>query len=395
MEQHVNVMAPAFRADPYSHYVEMRRHSPVCQVEPGGIWAVSRYADVVSILRSPERFSSAGFKAAWQPPWVGHNPLANSILAMDAPEHGRLRGLLTRAFGASAIAAIEPRARALCERLAGRLEGEVDFIAALAGPLPAFVISELLGLDHALEAHYKRWIDDLVSVTPEPQSPEHEARVRATIAELDRSMIDVIEVRRRASSDDLVSELGRAEAGGQPLSEREMIDLLVTVLGGGIETTTALLGNMLLFLAERPDELARLRCSPQLVPRFIEEMLRYDGPSQSIPRLTTSDVELSGVTIPRGSLVLALIGSAVRDEQHYPDPDRFDPERGQPSLTFGHGVHFCLGAALARMEAKIALEALLPRIHGLELACARRDIEYNRTLTVRGPVALPLRFTLA
>ncbi|WP_437276031.1 cytochrome P450 [Sorangium sp. So ce375] len=390
MSERVDIMTPAFRADPYTPYAAMRREAPVCQVDPGGMWAVSRYADVAAVLRSPERFSSRGFRAAWQPAWVGHNPLASSILAMDGPEHARLRGLVNRAFGAPAIARIEQRARGLCERLAGGLDGDVDFIAAVAAPLPAFVISALLGLDHALEPHFKRWMDDLLSVTPEPASAEHAARVRATIAELDRYMADVIEARRRSPSDDLVSELVRAEAGGKLLGDREIIDLLVSILGGGLETTTHFLGSSMLLLAERPAELERLRASPQLIPRFIEEMMRYDGPTQSVPRLTTSDVALAGVTIPAGSLVLALVGSANRDELHFTDPDRFDLHRGQPSLTFGHGAHFCLGAALARMEAKVALEVLLPRIG--EVTRAPGEIPYNRTLTVRGPVSLPLRF---
>ncbi|WP_437903606.1 cytochrome P450 [Sorangium sp. So ce327] len=387
MSERVDIMTPAFRADPYTPYAAMRREAPVCQVDPGGMWAVSRYADVATVLRSPERFSSQGFRAAWQPAWVGHNPLASSILAMDGPDHARLRGLVSRAFGAPAIARIEQRARELCERLAGRLDGEVDFIAAAAAPLPAFVISELLGLDHALEPHFKRWMDDLLSVTPEPASAEHAARVRATIEELDRYMADVIAARRRSPSDDLVSELARA---GELLGDREIIDLLVSILGGGLETTTHLLGSSMLLLAERPAELERLRASPQLIPRFIEEMMRYDGPTQSVPRLTTSDVALAGVTIPAGSLVLALVGSANRDEQRFTDPDRFDLHRGQPSLTFGHGAHFCLGAALARMEAKVALEVLLPGIG--EVTRAPGEIPYNRTLTVRGPVSLPLRF---
>ncbi|WP_437672030.1 cytochrome P450 [Sorangium sp. So ce131] len=388
--ERVNIMTPAFRADPYTPYAAMRREAPVCQVDPGGMWAVSRYADVVAVLRSPERFSSQGFRAAWQPAWVGHNPLASSILAMDGPDHARLRGLVSRSFGAPAIARVEQRTRALCERLAARLDGEVDFIDAVAAPLPAFVICELLGLDHALEPHFKRWIDDLLSVTPEPASPEHAARVRATIAELDLCMAEVIEARRRSPADDLATELTRAEAGGKPLDGREIIDLLVSLLGGGLETTTHFLGSAMLLLAERPAELERLRTSPELIPKFVEEMMRYDGPTQSVPRLTTSDVALAGAVIPAGSLVLALVGSANRDELHFKDPDRFELHRGQPSLTFGHGAHFCLGAALARMEAKVALEVLIPRIR--EVTRAPGEIPYNRTLTVRGPVSLPLRF---
>ena len=204
-------------------------------------------------------------------------------------------------------------------------------------------------------------------------------------------MEEVVAARRRAPADDTVSDLIRAEVDGQSLSDREIVALLVTLLLGGLETTTHFLGNALLFLAEHPEEMARLSADPALVPKFIEEMLRYDGPSQSMPRLATEDVAVAGVMIPRGALVLALVGSANRDERQYPDPDRFDVHRGsQGGLQFGHGIHFCVGAALARLEARAAIEALVARFRRVERAPGA--IAYNRTLAVRGPITLPLRF---
>lgn len=390
MDDRVNVLSPALRADPYPYYAELRRR-PVCQVDPGGMWAVSRHDDVLHVLKNPELFSSQGFKAAWQPPWVGYNPLANSLIALDPPAHTRLRALVSRAFGARTIARLEPRVVALAQQLAAGLTGEVDFIDALAMPLPAFVIGELLGVDHALRGSFKRWGDDILSVTPEPEGPEHAQRVRTTIAELSGYLQGVIDARRRAPADDTVSDLIHAEAGGQSLTDREIVDFLVVLLLGGLETTTHFLGNALLFLAHHPDEMARLHADPALVPRFLEEMLRYDGPSQSLPRITTAEASIGGVTIPRGALVLALVGSANRDEGQYPDPDRFDLDRGsQGGLQFGHGIHFCIGAALARMEARAALSAITTRFGRVERGGG--EIHYNRTLTVRGPVALPLRF---
>ncbi|HEU4539267.1 MAG TPA: cytochrome P450, partial [Polyangiaceae bacterium] len=179
--------------------------------------------------------------------------------------------------------------------------------------------------------------------------------------------------------------------GGQSLSDREIADFLVLLLLGGLETTTHLIATTLLFLADRPGELAALRADPSLVPRFLEEMLRYDGPSHSLPRFTTEDVTLAGVTIPRGALVLALVASANRDERKYPDPDRFDLRReSHGGLQFGHGIHFCIGAALARMEARAALEAVLAKYARIERVPG--EICYNRTMTVRGPVAARLRF---
>ena len=204
------------------------------------------------------------------------------------------------------------------EDLASRLDGEVEAVQAFATPLPAFVIGELLGLDHGLHASFKRWSDDILSVTPEPPGDAHAARVRGTIAELDGYLRDVVSERRRAPADDTVSDLVRAEVDGQSLTDREVVDFLVVLLLGGFETTTLFLGNALVFLAERPDDLARLGRDQSLVPRFVEEMLRYDGPSQSLPRFTTEDVTLSGVTIPRGAMVLALVGSANHDERSTP-----------------------------------------------------------------------------
>jgi len=392
MNEPMNILSPAFRADPYPYYAELRRRGPVCPIEPGGMWAVSRHEEVLFVLKHPERFSSQGFKAAWEPPWVGVNPLASSVLAMDPPAHTRLRALVSRGFGPAAAARLEPRVRALAGELADGLRGEeVDFIQALAMPLPAFVIGELLGLDPTRHGSFKRWADDILSVTPELPPPEQIARVKATIAELDGYLREVLAARRAAPTDDAVSDLLRAEVDGQSLTDTELVNFLVVLLLGGLETTTHLLGNALLYLSAHPELMARLHAEPALVPKFVEEILRYDGPSQSLPRITTEETTLAGVTLPRGTMVLALVGSANRDERVYPAPDSFDLDRGsQGGLQFGHGIHFCIGAALARMEARLALEAIVTRY-----ARATRkagEITYNRTLTVRGPVALPLRF---
>lgn len=394
MEERLNLFSPAVRANPYPRYAELRLHRPVCQIDPGGMWAVSRHEDVLSVLRRPELFSSAGFQSAWQPPWVGYNPLANSLIALDPPAHTRLRALVSRAFGPRAVARLGERVNALAVDLARDLEGEVELVSAFAMPLPAFVIGELLGLDASLHASFKRWGDDILSVTPEPPTAEHAARVRASIAELDGYLAEVIAARRRAPTDDTVSDLIRAEAGGQSLSDREIADFLVVLLLGGFETTTHFIGNALLFLADHPRELARLRATPEVIPRFVEEMLRYDGPSQALLRVATEDVTLAGVTIPRGGLVAALVGSANRDERVYPDPDRFDVDRGsQGGLQFGHGIHHCIGAALARMEATAALGALSARFE--RVARAGGEVRYNVALPVRGPAELRLRLAPA
>ncbi|WP_437581951.1 cytochrome P450 [Sorangium sp. So ce887] len=392
MNQPINIFDTAFRANPYPYLAELRRASPVCQVEPGGMWAVTRYEDVLFVLKNPEVFSSGGFKVAWQPPWVGYNPMANSMLAMDPPAHTRLRGLIHRAFGASTVARLEPRVRAVAEDLASRLVGEVEFVDAFAMPLPAFVIGELLGMDHALRRNFKRWTDDILSITPAPH--EDAERVRKTIADLTGYMREVIAARRRAPADDTVTDLLGAEVDGQRLTDTEVIDFLVLLLIGGLETTTHLLGNMMIYFAAHDGMMDRLRADPALIPLFVEEMLRYDGPVMALPRIATSEVSLSGVTVPAGALVLPFPASANRDEKKFPDPDRFDLNRGsQGGLHFGHGIHFCIGAALARMEARVALDVLLARFRRIERAAA--EVQYNGAITVRGPAELFLRFVPA
>ena len=387
----INLMSPEVLANPYPYYAELRRQSPVCQVEPHGMWAVSRYEDVLFVLKNPSLFSSSGFTVAWQPAWVGYNPMANSMITRDPPQHTRLRALLLRAFGPPTLARLEPRVRATAERLASGLVDGADFIQTLALPVPAYVISEILGLDYQLLPYFKQWSDDIVAITPTPASPETAERIRGTIAKLTAYVEKVIEERRRAPADDTVSELLRAEVEGQRLTDVEIKDFLILLLIAGLESTTNLLGNSLLFLADHPEMMARLRAEPSLIPSFIEEMLRYDGVAPGVPRIAASDVTLAGVTIPRGSMVFPLMSSANRDERRFPEPDRFDLNRGsQGGLAFGQGAHFCLGAMLARMEVRIVLETVLARFQRVERMPG--NIQYQCALTTRGPVALPLRY---
>ena len=362
-----NIMTPDFRANPYPFYAEMRRSEPVAEVDPGGMWAVSRYEDVERILKSPELFAQ-GFRAAWQPPWLPENPLASSILALDGAPHARLRAIVSRAFGPRVMSRLEPRVRAIAGELASGIaaRGEAEVIAALAVPLPAFVIGDLLGLDPALQPSFKRWADDLVSITPVAEGPEQIARVKATLAEITGYLTEVIGARRSSPADDMVSDLIGAEAGGERLSDDELVSFLILLLLGGFDTTTYLIVNALLLLADRPDLMDRLRADPALIPGFVEEVLRHDPPVHGVPRVATAEIEVAGVTIPRGALVLALIGSANRDERRFEEPDTFSLGRGRSGLSFGQGLHACIGAALARMEAALALEALLARFRAFE-----------------------------
>ncbi len=393
MSSPIHLFDPAFRANPYPFYAQMRRSQPLCQVEPAGLWAVSRHKDVVFVLKHPELFSSHGFRAAWEPAWLGYNPVARSILAMDGAPHAKLRALVTRAFGARALLRLEPRIRELAGWLAEQAAraGEVEFISAFALPLPAFVIADLLGLPRSLWTRFKQWADDVASVTPVPQGPEQIASVRASITEMTGYFTEIIARRRAAPIDDFLSDLMRAEVDGQSLTDEELVSFAAVLLLGGFDTTTYLLANAVRLLAARPELAAALRADPAKIAGFVEEVLRYDAPVHGLPRIATQDVQLAGGTVPRGAMVLLLLGSANRDEQVFQDADQFEPQRWEPGISFGSGVHGCLGAALVRLEARLALEALLGQARGV--VCPPGELLWNRSLTVRGPVAMQLRLT--
>ncbi|EPX65330.1 putative cytochrome P450 hydroxylase [Cystobacter fuscus DSM 2262] len=392
MQSTPDLMTLAHRLNPYPLYAELRRNHPVCRVEPGGLVAVSRYKDVEYVLKHPEFFSSHGFRIAWQPEWAGDNPLAQSLAASDGKEHARLRSLVSRAFTPVAINRLDEKVRANAARLAEGLHarGEVDFMEEFATPLPARTISDLLGIDPTLERHYKRWTEVLVSIAPVPENDEHVTRTRDTIAELKHYVQQIIDARRSQPSDDVMGLIVRGGPDGQRLSDQEIIGLAFTLLAAGLETTSFFFAHALPLLAERPDVFERLRADRELLPKFIEEMLRYDGPVRGLPRIVTADVELSGVRIERGACVLSLIASANRDEVRFPHADRFDLDREQTGISFGAGSHFCLGAFLARLEARAGLGALLDRFSGFSLL--PEGVVWNRSLVTSGPLKMPVRF---
>jgi cytochrome P450 len=387
-------MSPEIRANPYPIYAELRRDSPVAQVDPGGLWAVSRYEDILSVFKTPKVFSSAGLRMAAEPPWFGRpNPISDSLLFMDDPkQHGRLRGLVNRAFGPTALARLEPRIRATAEELTTRVLSRrtVDFVEDFALPLPASVIGSLMGLEPALHSRFKQWSDDIVAVSvTQPGDTALLEQCRRTVEEMEQYLGEVIARRRETPGDDMVSELVNARIEGEALSDKELMGFLFLLLVAGLETTVHLLGHSARLLAEHPDVLARLRADRSLIPAFIEEVLRFEPPVHGTMRLCTEDVTLAGVSLPRGSVLVLLLGSAMRDERYCADGDRFSLDRKGPHNTaFGHGMHFCLGAPLARLEARAALEALLARCSGL--AIRPEPIEWNQSMTVRGVRALPL-----
>ncbi|WP_375759254.1 cytochrome P450 [Corallococcus exercitus] len=393
MSERFNLLSPEVKANPYPTYARMRREAPVCQVEPGGMWAVSRHEDVLRVLKDPQRFSSQGFRVATNPPWLGGNPFSESMLTMDPPQHGRLRVLVQKAFGAAAMARLEPRVRDICRQAVAELPRgvPVDLMPPYALRIPAAVISDLLGLDPSRATRLKQWADLITGgvTTVKPEEEDRKQKARDAVAELRQYFGEVLEARARTPGTDLVSELQQARVDGEALSKDELIAFMALLLVGGIETVVHLLGASLVVLRDHPEIWAQLRADRSRIPAFIEEVLRYEPPAQAAPRLTTEAVELGGVSLPKGAPVLVLLGSAAHDEAHFPDGDRFNLSRpGPQNLPFGHGIHFCLGAQLARMEGRLALEALLDAVGHLQ--AGPEPMTWHRTLVVRGPATLPL-----
>jgi cytochrome P450 len=412
------------RANPYPAYAELRRHAPVYRIESSGIYAVSRYADVLHVLRRTELFSSSamiavlGGAAAGVAPVTGMgvsgaeavryselaqglptSPLdmlaSRSLIGADPPQHGPMRSLVNRGFTPRRIAALEPRIREIARDALDALEGErePDLVARFFVPLPVMVIAEMLGVEPERSADFKHWSDVGVSGSTGSAAGGAEEMIRV-FGEMTNYVTSVAEARRAHPREDLISTLVRAEAGETALTPFEITMFIALLLVAGNETTTNLLGNTVLALIEHPRELAAVRRNPSLIPALVEEMLRWDTPVQFLVRRATQDVELAGTKIPAGATVMPLLASANRDDAQFPDGERFDPTRDTSGhLGFGFGIHFCLGASLARLEARVALEELLARYAGFECTSAR--VDYVDSYLIRGPRRLPLRLAAA
>ena len=390
---------PDATEDPYPFYAALRR-APVQPIEGFGMWGVSRYADVVNVLRHPELFSSSPMRAALSRPetFVPEEERTRSVtdaetlIGSDPPAHTRIRKIANRGFTPARIAALEPRireiARALVDDFAAR--GACDVVADFAVPLPIAVIAELLGVDPERRNDFKRWSDALVRAAFDPLNQEESADVRACIEQWGEHFDGVLEARRRKPAEDVISALLREEDEGA-LGPEEITSLIGTLLVAGNVTTTNLIANAIAALLRHPEQLAKLEGDLSLVPGLVEEALRYDPPVKFLPRATTREVELSGTAIPAGTGLAVFFASANRDERRFPDPDRFDLTRDASGhVAFGLGSHFCLGAPLARLEARVAFEELFSRIRTPHLAEAR--IRWTRSLILRGPERLRIAF---
>lgn len=378
----------AFHEDPYPTYAALREHAPLYRNESLGFWALSRHADVGDAFRDPERFSSAD-GVSLDPAATGpHAERVMSFLAMDAPRHLRLRSTVMKGFTPRRVRELEGRVREITrEHLRTALESDAfDFIADLAGKLPMDVVSELLGVPAADRAELRR-LADLVVHREEGVLDVPPTAMDASL-QLVVYYLELIAVRRKQREDDLISALIDVEVDGARLTDDELCAFLFLMVAAGNETTTKLLGNAWYWAARHPAQRAGVLDGTLTVSQWVEETLRYDASSQIIARTALEDVPLHDGVIPAGDRVLLLIGSANRDERVFDRPDDYELTRDTTGLlSFGGGPHFCMGAALARLESRIVLEELLGLITGYEVDVDR--CERVHSVNVRGFAHLP------
>jgi cytochrome P450 len=393
----LNPLDPAFRRDPYPAYERGRRESPVLLHTglPLRVASVFRYEDCQAILRDPEQWSSV-FPLRQVLGDAGDVP-PPSMLGSDPPEHTRLRSLVNKAFTPRIVQRLEPRVRALAaELLDAALEaGEVDLVEALTYPLPVVVIAEIIGIPAEDRGRFKRWSDEAIAslglVFFGGMDPQRIARQRHLFDEMRAYFVPLAEERKRRPREDLLTGLVLAEHEGSKLSHDEMLSMLVLLLVAGNETTTTLIGNAALELLAHPDAEKRLRDDPGLLPGAIDEVLRFASPVQFDPRRAQRAVELHGVAIEPDDFVLCWLGSANRDERVFERPDVFDVGREKNAhLAFGFGPHYCVGANLARLEARVAIGELLARTRRFERS-GDEALPLHPSPVFRAVTRLPLR----
>jgi cytochrome P450 len=392
--------APGLACDPYPTYARLLAVQP-WQHEPTRFWIVSRYADVRTVLHDP-RFSRADFRARAEST-LGDGPLLRSLeqflLFRDPPDHTRLRRLIAQVFTPAAVERLRQQIQSSVDDLLDRVAGRdaIDVIADLAYPLPVLVIGALLGVPIADRTHFRGWsaaLADGMAAAAFPQ-PDAIARGNGAVEEMTTYLRGLLAQRRAQPRADLLSDLLAARDGADRLSEEELLSTSLLLFFAGHETTVNLIGNGVLALLRHPDQLAEVQAEPGLMGNAVEELLRFDSPVQRTFRVATHDVELGGVRLRAGERVAALIGAANRDPRRFVDPDRLDVRRADARhhLSFGGGIHYCVGAPLARLEATIAITALLRRYPRIRLVEDR--LAWRPNLVFRGLQRLPLAATAA
>lgn len=396
-----NPLLPEFRIDPHPFYRQLRTLDPVHWSPFLGFWVLTKYADCVTVLRDAKRFSANPrdiTNYAMLMENIGEDrPLVkmqrNWMLLLNPPDHTRLRTLVTKAFTPRVVENMRPRIQELVDELLNHVQaaGRMDAIADLAYPLPVIVVAGMLGVPVEDRDKFKVWTRDLARTLDPIVSPEVlDAGDVATLAFIDyfKTLVDK---RRKDPQDDVLSALIAAEEQGDRLSEDELLATAVLLLGAGHETTMNLIGNGLLALFRNPEQLAQLKDDPTLIQSAVEEFLRYDGPVQMTARTALEPIEIGGKIIEKGQQAIIVLAAANRDPEHFADPDRLDiTRRDNPHIAFSHGIHYCVGAPLARTEAQIVFNSLLRRMPNLRLQT--EELEWRETVTLRGLKALPVTF---
>ena len=371
-----DLLSPQLRQDPYPIYRELRSKDPVHRMRLVKAWALTRYEDVEKVLRDDKRFSS-GDRVL-----VKTIPL--SLLDMDPPEHTRVRALVSKAFTPRAIGRLQGRIREITDQLLDAVAGrrQFDVIAALGYPLPITVIAEMLGVRSEDMGVFEGWSNTLALAVDPMLGGKQVAAIKRAAEQVYAYFEGVIAERRREPRDDMVTALMMAEETGERLTHEEMLSVMLLILVAGNETTRNLIGNAVLALLRNPAQLQRLRDDRGLLDPAVDEFLRYDSPVQLDGRAAREDVEIGGKHIRAGDVVISVLGAANRDPEAFDDPEALDVgRRGNSHLSFGRGVHYCLGGPLAIMEARLALSGLLDRYPSLRLAV---EPEYREGVTLRG-----------
>lgn len=391
----INFNDPAFHADPYPFYHEQRSADPVQWFEmpspQHGSWFCTRYDDVASLLKEA-RLSKERARLVSE---ENVEPLYRSMLFTDPPDHTRLRALVGKAFTPKRVQSLESRIQAIANELIDGMctKDHADFIASFASPLPVIVIAELLGVSVEDRHQFQEWSSlALIAGDGARNTPETQAASNLAVQALDQYLLNLIAERRQQPQNDLISAMIAARDAGEALTEQELLQMCRLLLTAGFETTINLLGNGLLALLQHPEQFILLKESRSLVASAVEEMLRFDSPVQrGTFRICAEEFKIGDKSIARNQVVSTAIGAANRDPAAFPDPDRFDITRSpNPHLAFGLGIHFCLGAPLARLEAQIAFNTLLERIPSMQLSQPKADWSSNTFL--RGLRSLEIEY---
>lgn len=378
------------REDPYPRYRRLREISPIVRADDGAL-VVTRHADCTAVTRDPRLGHMPQHMLEFvRADWAEHPALRmlfTSLLTQNPPDHTRLRRLVSSSFTARRVQALQPRIAQMVDDLLAKMSGDVDFVEAFAFPLPVNVIGELLGVPEPDRAQFQDLVRDWTQVLEDITSKILRTADPAAAAIHDY-LAGLAAERRRKPGDDLISALVAAEEDGEKLTEDELLTMAALLFAAGFETTTNLLANSLVALLGNPDQLELLRHQPGLAAGAVEELLRYDSPVQLLSRVVWEDVEIAGVPVAAGERIVAYLGAGNRDPERFAEPDTLDlGRRDNAPLSFGGGIHFCLGAPLARLEAQIAIPALLARFPRLAAAGepGRRD-----SLAIRGLTTLPI-----